>query len=156
MNNEREGKPMLADDLLSGVSEIARFIGEEERRAYHLIVTGQLPHLSGVGSTAQRSLKFENTSVSFSSGERLECAKKTPAGGHRRGASEGQFAPQAALRHPLIFIRMRTSDLEPRVDRCIRRTARQAVASGHPACWGSTRRACIPGGTASAFSAWRC
>lgn len=42
-DKEHGGKPALADDLLSGVSEIAEFIGEDERRTYHLIHTKQLP-----------------------------------------------------------------------------------------------------------------
>ena len=33
----------IREDLLKGVRKIARFIGEDERAANHLLATGQLP-----------------------------------------------------------------------------------------------------------------
>ena len=38
-----ETQTTLADDLLSGVSAIAAFIGEEERRTYYLLEKRYLP-----------------------------------------------------------------------------------------------------------------
>ncbi|GAB4240838.1 MAG: hypothetical protein Kow0032_28690 [Methyloligellaceae bacterium] len=35
--------PRLADDLLKGVPEIARYTGDSERRVYHLAERGLIP-----------------------------------------------------------------------------------------------------------------
>jgi predicted DNA-binding transcriptional regulator AlpA len=41
--------PNLADDLISGMKQIAQFWGMEERKAYHLASTGQLPGVFRIG-----------------------------------------------------------------------------------------------------------
>lgn len=46
----------LGEDLLSGVDEIASYIGQPKRRIYHLLETGQLPAFKLGGRwTARRS-----------------------------------------------------------------------------------------------------
>ena len=57
--------PSLADDILTGASEIAAFLGWPERRVYHAASKGQLP-VKRIGnkiisrrSALTRALSFE-------------------------------------------------------------------------------------------------
>lgn len=41
--SQNESAVPLADDLLKGAAKIGAYIGEDERAAYHLLETGQIP-----------------------------------------------------------------------------------------------------------------
>ncbi|WP_099186229.1 MULTISPECIES: AlpA family transcriptional regulator [Sphingobium] len=49
----------LADDLLKGVPEIARYVGKTERATYHLIYNNQIPHFKIGGRIHARKSELE-------------------------------------------------------------------------------------------------